>query len=135
MGNLAYMLTIDEKLIVYDLIKVEEVQHLSVKNENKLHEKIKNFEINKNIIYFYGTEVRSYHQYVDEKIFHEKRMMQTIYKWRLDKLFREESSFTKNNKYKDRSIKALLPNNTQNSNNNNAIELLFTSENYFLILS
>lgn len=31
-GSLAYILTMDEKLIIYDLVKVEEIQHLSIKN-------------------------------------------------------------------------------------------------------
>ena len=61
---------------------------MNIRNESKLHEKIKSFELNKNIIYFYGTEVRSYGQFADEKLLHEHRKMQTMYKWRLDKLFR-----------------------------------------------
>lgn len=32
LNNLAYILTIDEKLIIYDMIKVEETQHLNIKN-------------------------------------------------------------------------------------------------------
>jgi hypothetical protein len=94
-GSTAYVLSLDEKLIVFDLVKAEEIQHLNVRNESKLHEKVKRFELSRNVLYFYGTEVRSYTQYVDERLLHERRKMQTIYKWRLDKLFREEASFKK----------------------------------------
>jgi len=36
-GQLAYLLTLDEKMIIYDLSKGEEIQHFSVRNEDKLH--------------------------------------------------------------------------------------------------
>jgi hypothetical protein len=42
-GSEAYVLTMDEKLILFDLVKAEEVQHLNVRNETKLHEKVKRF--------------------------------------------------------------------------------------------
>jgi hypothetical protein len=100
---------VDEKFIVYDEGKGQELQHLSVKNETKLHEKIKHFEIDSRVIYFYGTEVRSYCEYVDESLLHERRKMQTIYKWRLDKLFKEEASFKKEGIYRGREIVKLMP--------------------------
>ena len=53
--SLVYILTLDERLFILDLVKIEEVQHLSVKNENKLHEKVKHFEMFRNVLYFYGT--------------------------------------------------------------------------------
>jgi len=67
---------------------LDEIQHLNIKNEGKLHEKIKNFELFSNEVCFYGTEVRTYSQYVDEKLLHERRKMQNIYKWRLNKLLK-----------------------------------------------
>jgi len=36
-NSLVYILTLDEKIFIVDLVKMEEVQHFSVKNENKLH--------------------------------------------------------------------------------------------------
>jgi len=110
--SLVYILTLDEKLFIMDLIKLEEVQHLSVKNDNKLHQKIKHFEMFRNVLYLYGTEMRSYVRFVNEEIQHERRKMQTIYKWRLDRLFKEEASYTKAHKYDEKAISKYMPHNT-----------------------
>ena len=54
-GSLVYLLTLEERFIVMDLVKMEELQTISVRNDSKLHEKVKHFEINKKLVYFYGT--------------------------------------------------------------------------------
>jgi hypothetical protein len=37
LDRLVYILTLDEKLIIMDITKLEEVQHISIRNEVKLH--------------------------------------------------------------------------------------------------
>ncbi len=88
---------------------------------------MKRFELNRNVIYFYGTEVRSYGQFVDERLLHEHRKMQTIYKWRLDKLFKEEASFKKENKYQPKELKGLLPANAVTKESGLNIEMVVQS--------
>jgi hypothetical protein len=100
-----------------------------------LHEKVKKFEINKNLLYFFGTEMRSYCQYVHEELQHEKRKMQTIYKWRLDRLFREEGTYGKGQK---REISGCQPKEAlvvDGAGEAASIELVITSETYFLVLT
>lgn len=118
-----------------DLVKLEEVQHLSVKNDNKLHEKIKHFEMFRNVLYLYGTEMRSYVRFVNEEIQHERRKMQTIYKWRLDRLFKEEASYTKAHKYDEKAISKYMPHNTVKDSSATNIQIVLTSETYFLVLT
>ena len=124
----------------------------------KLHEKVKKFEIDKNVIYFYGTEMRSYCQYINEQLQHERRKMQTIYKWRLDKLFKEESAYHKEveeedkeknedkckdkdhdkcrSRFSSRAIKRFMPKNIiANQMTTTCVELVISSESYFLVLT
>ena len=114
---------------MYDLVKVEEVQALSVRNESKLHEKTRRFDISGGKVYLYGTEIRCYTPYNDEKIVHEQRKMQTIYRWRLDKLFKEEASYHKQTAPKEgsRAIGDLMPRNTYKGSGVSAVELVLTS--------
>jgi hypothetical protein len=57
--------------------------------------------------------------------------MQTIYRWRLDKLLKEEASFSKQGKFQGRDLARLIPKRSPAT----AIELVISSENYFLLLT
>jgi hypothetical protein len=79
--------------------------------------------------------VRSYNQFVDEKILHQHRKMQTMYKWRLDRLFRDEASFKKENKFANKDMKMLMPFNAASKGKNVGVEMVVASESYFLVLT
>jgi CRISPR/Cas system-associated protein endoribonuclease Cas2 len=82
----SYIFCANEKIVIYDIIRNEEIQALNVKNEEKLHEKVRKFILYEGNIITYGTYIRVFDQFVDESLQHEKRKMKTIYTWRLNKL-------------------------------------------------
>ena len=61
--------------------------------------------------------------------------MQTIYKWRLDKLFTEDDSFKKREQPQKKELKALLPANAVGGSGGLSIEMVVHSESYFLVLT
>lgn len=73
--GIGYALTIDYRLLIYDLAQLEEIQSLSVRNEEKLHERISRFEFHHQQLCLFGTEARLYEQYVEEAVHHEHRKM------------------------------------------------------------
>ena len=89
----------------------------------------------RNILYMYGTEMRSYCRFVNEEMQHESRKMQTIYKWRLDRLFKEEASYTKAHKYDLKAIGTYMPQNTVKSSSFANVDIVIASESYFLVLT
>ena len=58
-----------------------------------------------------------------------------MYKWRLDRLFKEEGSYEKTNKYKGGNIKQYMPKGAVKSSNNPNVEMVVTSPTYFLVLT
>lgn len=92
----AYILYENQKLVVYDILRNEEIQSLSMKNEEKLHEKVRSFAINEGKIYAYGNCIRVYEQMVDENLQHEKYKMENTYTWRISKLSRHRGKATPN---------------------------------------
>ncbi len=44
--------------------------------------------------------------------------MQTMYKWRLDRLFKDQSSFKKENKFANKDVKMLMPFNAASKGKN-----------------
>jgi hypothetical protein len=60
--NQVLIFSTNEVLIIYDTNKLEEIQVLSVKNEDRLHEKATNFSLSyekgEAILSFYGSEFR-----------------------------------------------------------------------------
>jgi glutamine amidotransferase-like uncharacterized protein len=58
----ALIFSINEVLTVYDTNKLEEIQVLSVKNEDRLHERATNFNLTyekgEAVLSFYGSEFR-----------------------------------------------------------------------------
>jgi hypothetical protein len=61
--------------------------------------------------------------------------MQTIYKWRLDRLFKEEASYTKAHKYDLKAIGTYMPQNTVKSSSVTNVDIVIASESYFLVLT
>ena len=90
------MLTGNQKIIIYDIIRSEEIQVLNVRNEERLHEKIMNFELNKNQIHCYGTCIRVFEEVIDASMQHEKLKMTNMYTWRLNKLPKTSHDSPKN---------------------------------------
>lgn len=64
-GDHAYLLTSKQKVIVYDIIRNEQIQVINVRNEERLHEKVTNFELKKDKIVCYGTCIRLFVEVVD----------------------------------------------------------------------
>lgn len=80
--------------------------------------------------------MKSYSQFVNEELQHEQRKMQTIYKWRLDKLFANEGSYqAEQKKLRPRDVRKYLPSNALGSNLTSTLEMILTSKNYFLVLT
>ncbi len=79
--------------------------------------------------------MRSYTHFTDERLLHHHRKMQTIYKWRLDKLFTEDASFKKREQPQQKELKALLPANAVAGSGGLSIEMVVQSESYFLVLT
>lgn len=61
--------------------------------------------------------------------------MQTMYKWRLDRLFKDEASFKKENKYGSKDVKMLMPFNAASKGKNVSVDMVIASESYFLVLT
>lgn len=60
--------------------------------------------------------------------------MQTLYKWRLNKLFNENTNQPLQ-KYKDIEMQQLMPKNAIRDKHTNNIELVICSDSYFLALT
>jgi phenylpropionate dioxygenase-like ring-hydroxylating dioxygenase large terminal subunit len=83
--NSGYVLTSDQKVHVINmnLNRLEEINTFSTVNENKLHEKVTNFELVDSDVWTFGSELKLYDQEVDESQQHNKRQMEKTYSWRL----------------------------------------------------
>ena len=58
-----------------------------------------------------------------------------MYKWRLDRLFKEEASFKKENKFNNKDVKMLMPFNAASKGRNVGVDMVIASEHYFLVLT
>jgi hypothetical protein len=60
-----------------------------------------------------------------------------MYKWRLDRLLNDEASFKKEDKFKNKDIKKIMPysSNVKGVNSSSNVELVIASERYFLVLT
>ena len=80
----------DEVLTVYDTNRLEEIQVLNVRNEDRLHEHSSfftlNYEKGEAVLSFYGSEFRQFVSYVDEDRNNRKRKIECTYHWRLNKI-------------------------------------------------
>lgn len=80
----------DQVLTVYDTNRLEEIQVLSVKNEDRLNEHVTSFSLSyergEAVLSFYGSEFRQFISYVDEDRNNRKRKVECTYHWRLTKM-------------------------------------------------
>lgn len=88
----------NEKIILFDILRSEQIQVVNVRNEQKLHDKVDKFTINEGKIVCYGSCIRVYEEFVDESLQQQKFKMENIYTWRLHKLDKSKGKDGKNNK-------------------------------------
>lgn len=59
-----------------------------------------------------------------------------MYRWRLDKLFKQESAYRQADNFKDKTIKKYLPKGAKDLESTHAnLEIVLASDSYFLILT
>lgn len=121
----------------------EEIQVVSVKNEEKLHDKVRKFAIDDGKIVGYGTCIRVYEQFIDESLEHEKFKMENTYTWRINKLAKGIKSIEAMEKPKPISItnnyqpeqKAISSIQTTFRKNRTSGELVIKSDNLIAVLT
>lgn len=89
-SNQLLIFSSDEVLTVYDTNRLEEIQVLSVRNEDRLHEHSSqfclNYERGEAVLSFYGSQFRQFISFVDEDRNNRKRKIECTYHWRLSKI-------------------------------------------------
>lgn len=84
-----------------------------MKNEEKLHDKVKSFQISEGKIYCYGNCIRVFEEFIDESLEHEKFKMENTYKWRINKLAKINYQSIPANNFVTNKTPALTPKGNQ----------------------